>query len=197
MGQNSLLDHPGGTPTRPGGKGQRCWRVLKKCLLIFLCWGILFGSQPIRSEAKSLSQSSIDDGIPEDIKEDCEIVGKQFNICPELLESMAYTESRFIPTVKNHNCHGLMQVNIKVHKDRIEKYDYTSKDMMDPYKNLVVAADYLTELYETYGDDNPVILSIYSGNWKAVEKYKEYGFLTPYVDEVLTRSAEYERIHGK
>ena len=90
-----------------------------------------------------------------------------------------------------------MQVNIKVHKDRIEKYDYTSKDMMDPYKNLVVAADYLAELYETYGDDNPVILSIYSGNWKAVEKYKEYGFLTPYVDEVLTRSAEYERIHGK
>ena len=90
-----------------------------------------------------------------------------------------------------------MQVNVKVHKERIEKYGWAADDMFDPEKNLTVAADLLKELYDTYGDDNPIVLSLYSGNWKAVQKYKEYGFLTTYVDDVLTRSAEYERIHGK
>ena len=70
--------------------------------------------------------------------------------------------------------------------------------MIDPYKNITVAADLLHELYETYGDDNPVVLMLYSGSsWKTIEKYKEYGFLTPYVEDVLTRSAKYERIHQK
>ena len=64
-------------------------------------------------------------------------------------------------------------------------------------QSKIVAADYLAELYETYGDESPIVLSVYSGNWAAVSKYKEYGIMTPYVEEVLTRSVEYERAHGK
>lgn len=192
--------HPGGTSQGPGGKGPRCWGAMKKVFAIFLLGGGLFAGilvQLIRSEATCLSRTSYDDGIPDEIREYCEIIGAEFDICPELLEAMAYNESRFIPTVKNKNCHGLMQINVKIHADRIEKYGWAADDMMDPYKNITVAADILAELYETYGDDNPIVLSIYSGNWKAVSKYKEYGFLTPYVNEVLTRSAQYERLHGK
>lgn len=196
MGQNKVRA-PGGTPSHWGmAKGAG---VLKK--VIFLCWvglfaGLLF--QPIRSEAKAICQTPhYEDGIPEEIRILCEQIGEEFEICPELLESMAYQESRFIPTVRSKNYYGLMQINVKIHKDRIEKYGWTADDMFDPEKNLTVAADLLKELYDTYGDDNPIVLSLYSGNWKAVKKYKEYGFLTTYVDDVLTRSAEYERIHGK
>lgn len=139
-----------------------------------------------------------DDGIPTEIKNYCDEIGAEFNICPELLEAIAWHESRFIPSVKNKNCWGLCQINIKIHSKRLEKYDYTEKDMLTEYANIYVAADLLAELFETYGDDDPIILLLYSGaGWDAVEKYKEYGFITKYVDEILTKSAYYERIHGK
>ena len=193
--------HPGGTPRDQGEMVKRCWACMKKVLVYFLFGGILFAGvsvQPVKAEAMPLCQKPhYEDGIPDDIREICERVGPEFEICPELLEAIAYRESRFIPTVKNKNHYGLMQINVKIHRERIEKYDWTADDMLDPEKNVTVAADLLHELYETYGDDNPIVLSLYSGNWKAVQKYKEYGFLTTYVDDVLTRSAEYERIHGK
>ena len=172
-----------------------------KRVAVFLCivGGIsIFLTSSLSVSAKSEhSQLDYQDGIPEEIRSICDEVGSQFNICPELLESMAYQESRFIPTVTNGNHYGLMQINVKVHKDRIEKYGWTASDMLDSEKNITVAADLLSELYETYGDENPIVLSIYSGNWKAVNKYKEYGFMCSYVEEVLTRSAEYEREHKK
>lgn len=183
------------------GPQKQFWGELPgQCMKFFLMLGIvsLFLSSSISVNAKSVcSTIQYDDGIPEEIRLYCEEIGGLFDICPELLEAMAYNESRFIPTVRNGKHYGLMQVNVKIHAPRLEKYEYTEEDMFDPYCNLMVAADYLAELYETYGDDNPIVLSVYSGNWKAVSAYKENGFLTPYVDSVLTRSANYERLHKK
>lgn len=89
-------------------------------------------------------------------------------------------------------------MNIKVHAQRIEKYDYTEDDMLTAYPNIKVAADYLQELFTTFGDDDPLILLYYSGaGWDAIKDYKEYSFVTEYVDEILKRSANYERLHGK
>jgi len=187
--------------TQDSTKGKRSKGMTKGRKLIFLMMlGIVAGLliQPVRSEAQGLINTiQVEDGIPENVKTYCEEIGEMFDICPELLESMAYQESRFIPTVRNGNHYGLMQVNVKIHADRIEKYGYTAEEMFEPYPNILVAADYLAELYETYGDENPIILSIYSGSWKAVSKYKEYGIMTPYVEEVLSRSADLERLHGK
>ena len=189
---------PRGAHQSPEGKRTGCVGMIKSALCIFFCWGIIIiglSVQSIRSEAAASNQ---DDGIPKDIKEYCEEIGEEFGICPELLEAICYHESRFIPTVTNKNCYGLCQVNVKVHAERIAKYDYTAEDMLEAYPNIKVAADLLAELYETYGDDNPIVLSLYAGaGWDAVEKYKEYGFLTPYVDDILKRSAKYERLHGK
>ncbi len=191
---------PRGAQRVRGEKGQSSVGMRVSVLCFFLMLGIVAGLliQPVRSEAQGLTNTiQVEDGIPEDVKNYCEEIGEMFDICPELLESMAYQESRFIPTVRNGKHYGLMQVNVKIHADRIEKYGYTAEEMFETYPNILVAADYLAELYQTYGDENPIILSIYSGSWKAVSKYKEYGTLTPYVEEVLTRSAEYERVHGK
>lgn len=188
---------PEGSLPRGKHPGETMLGSVKKVLIVV---GVIAGIlvQPINSEANSLCGAiQYNDGIPEEIRLDCEDVGAQFGICPELLEAMAYNESRFIPTVRNGKHYGLMQVNVKIHAERLEKYGYTEDDMFDPYKNLIVAADYLHELYETYGDENPIILSIYSGNWKAVSTYKEYGFMSVYVEDVLKRSAHYERLHNK
>lgn len=180
-------------PIRPrGALGSVGRRGMKKGKAIFL-WGILTSSLFLAIPAKAADQVE----IPTNIKIYCELVGSEFNICPELLESMAYRESRFRADAINGKHYGLLQVNVKVHKDRIEKYGYTENDMLSAYPNILVAADYLSELYETYGDDNPIVLGYYSGNFKAVEAYKENGFLCEYVNDVLTRSAELERIHGR
>lgn len=189
---------PRGTHQQPEGKRLRCDGSLKKCTVIFLCLGVFILGLSVHSIRSEAAASSPDDEIPSEIKDYCEDIGSDYGICPELLEAIAWHESRFIPDVTNKNCYGLMQINVKIHADRIEKLGYTKEDMLTAYPNIEVAADYLLELYETYGDDNPIILSLYSGaGWKAVEKYKEYGFLTEYVDDILTRSANYERLHGK
>ena len=191
---------PGDTLKRGGvesGGGTKIMRFLMRSLGgIFV--GLLLISQSLTVKANSLSyQPQYEDNIPEDIRIYCELVGYEYNICPELLEAMAYRESRFTPTVQSGNQYGLMQINVQVHKNRIAKYGWNEQDMLDPYKNLMVAGDYLSELYETYGDDNPIVLNAYNGNWKAINKYKEYGYLSEYVEDVLDRSSNYERLHGK
>lgn len=188
---------------RPGEltRGKRLVAA-KKGVAIFLgIWGLLIGLflNPVIARAECQGVTSIyDDGIPLNVRIYCEVVGAEKNICPEILESIAYRESRYTIDAVNGDYKGLMQVNVVIHKDRLTKYGYTVSDMTNSaYANIQVAADYLAELYETYGDDNPIVLSVYSGNWKAVSDYKEYGWLCPYVEDVLTRSAELERVHGK
>lgn len=181
-----------------GNRLRNTGKVWKK-IILWGAVGFILLSQPIYARAESSGITSVyDDGIPINVRIYCEVIGNQFNICPEVLESMAYQESRFKVDAANGPYKGLMQVNVNIHSERIAKYGYTPEDMTtSAYANILIAGDYLAELYALYGDENPIVLSVYSGNWKAVEDYKEYGFLTPYVDEVLTRSASYERKHQK
>ena len=192
-----------GERTRSRGRRGRCYKNRLKVLIIM--GGLMLGLYltghitALASDQSGPSHPIIteDDGIPDDLHEIFEKVAAEYKLCPEIMEAMAYRESRFIATVKSGNHYGLMQINVKIHADRINKYGWTSEDMFDPEKNITVAADYLSELYETYGDDDPVILGIYSGDWKSVSYYKETGIMSNYVRDVLSRSAGYERVHGK
>jgi len=182
----------------------KAWSIDGKVLAKKVMRGILVGLiilmvQPITAKANchSYREPHYEDGIPTQIRTYCELVGTEYNICPELLESIIYRESRFEPEAKNGIHYGLMQINYKIHADRIAEYGWSAEDLFDPYKNIMIGADILSELYEKYGDENPIVLSIYSGNWNAVSKYKEYGFMCEYVTDVLERSADYERKHGK
>lgn len=160
-------------------------------------WGLLFCLMlsPVKTYAREPFQE-IDDGIPDDMELIFELVGMKYNICPELLESIAYHESRFEPSVKNKNCYGLMQVDVKVHEDRIKKLGYTKEDMLDAYKNVTVAADLLKELYDAK-EENAIVLSMYAGDLKAIDDYKNYGLVGRYAEKVLDRSYKYEDMHGK
>lgn len=152
-------------------------------------------SQSITVAAKT-QQSQSDDEVPELIKGYCEEVGEIYDICPELLEAIAFYESRFIPDVKNNNCWGMMQINVEIHEDRILSLGFDKKDMLDPLKSIVVAADILSELYETY-EDGPIVLMYYAGQQEAIPGYLKNGKTTKYVTNVLDRSEMYERLHGK
>lgn len=91
--------------------------------------------------------------VPDEIKIVCAKYGNEYGIEPELLEAIAWRESRWTANVVSENgaCKGLMQINEKVHGERMKKLGVT--DIYDVDGNIHVAADYLNELLE----DNPSI----------------------------------------
>ncbi len=159
--------------------------------LVILC-------QPITVQANSLSYIVPEevDGIPTEISQNAEIIGHEFNICPELLEAIAYYESNYQSTAKNGPCKGLMQVNAHIHKDRFIEAGWSEKDWADAYKNMYVAASYLHDLFVEY-EDVAEVLYLYNGDKTSLEKYRSSGYLSRYVQSVLTKSEELERAHGK
>ena len=157
----------------------------------------LFLVPSIKAQANSLSNIPTyeETGIPDEIYQDAEIIGHQFNICPELLMAMAERESRCLPEVENGPCKGLMQVNASCHKQRFIDAGWSESEWSDPYKNMYVAADYLSDLFNDY-EDVGIVLGLYHGESNAISRAQK-GQLSSYVTKILERSAELERIHGK
>lgn len=163
--------------------------------------GVLLGAailcHPITAKANALSYIPPEevDGIPEEISSYAEIIGNEFNICPELLVAIAFYESSYDPEVTNGNCKGLMQVNPTVHQLRFEEAGWSTSDWDNAYINMYIAADYLSELFEQY-EDVGIVLGIYHGESNAIEKGKD-GNLSSYTKKILKRSQELEEAHGK
>lgn len=125
--------------------------------------------------------------VPEDIREYCEDAEKEFEVCAELLEAIAWRESRFMDSAENGGCSGLMQVSTRWHKGRMQRLGVT--DIYDAQGNIRVAADYLRELFETYDGDLYKVLMTYNGDsGKGVSKYAL---------EIAEISEALERVHGK
>jgi len=163
--------------------------------------GVLLGMailcQPIPAYANSLSYipTEHETGVPDDIYQNAEIIGHEFDICPELLMAMAERESRFTPTAINGSCKGLMQVSVNFHRDRFIEAGWSPNDWADSYKNMYVGADYLHDLFLDY-EDTATVLMVYHGESNAVSKGKS-GNISKYAQEILDRSYELERVHGK
>lgn len=133
--------------------------------------------------------------VPKEVKAACEKWGKEYGICPELLESIAYEESRYTADAKSKDgsCHGLMQIHKASHKQRIKNLEI--KDLYNIDDNVQVATDYLAELFEEY-EEVSTVLMIYHGEKDAVRK-GEQGIVSKYAKKVLKRSEALERQHGK
>ena len=135
---------------------------MKKAARLLLAGVMLFVSMPMTA----VSQDN-DTYISDTAREACIEYGEQYGICPEILESIIEAESRGRPDVKNSSCCGLMQVSVKWHKDRMERLGVT--DIFDERGNILVAADYLAELFEKYHEAS-LVLDIYHGDSKAQKK---------------------------
>lgn len=146
---------------------------------------MLFLSAGFRSAA-------VDYEIPEDIQASADKYAEEYDISPEILLAIMQYESCYVQDVSNGNCKGLMQVNAKVHKDRIEKLGVT--DIYDIDGNIHVGADLVAELYEQYGDYG-IVLGLYHGEKKAISNGRK-GIYSSYVQKVLKRAAELEEEKG-
>lgn len=112
------------------------------------------------------------------------ICSKYSNIEPELVESIVYHESRYIPSVSNGDCVGLMQVSQYWHKDRASKLGVN--DMYDSYGNILVGVDYLSELVNKY-EDVSLVLMLYNMNHNTAFKMYANGEISGYAKSVLSR----------
>lgn len=141
---------------------------------------------PACAKQKALTEKSV--------MEIAEEVGDEYNICPELLASIAYTESRYEPDVERDGCIGLMQVSAKWHKDRMKELGVS--DLRSPYENMLVAADYLAELFKEY-EDPGLVLMIYNGDASAKKYQTGKSELSKYASDILEMSEKLERKHKK
>ena len=156
-------------------------------------FALMFLLMPLNVHANGLSY--VDDETPVEIQFACDKYGEEYNICPELLEAICWKESRYQEDIIDNtgSCYGLMQIQAKSHSKRIARLGVT--DLYDIDSNVQVGADYLAELFEKY-EDAGLVLMVYHGEQGAVRK-AESGNISSYALDVLKKSEELERIHGK
>lgn len=156
-----------------------------KIILLTACILLVLPSLPIRA-AEPMEEEAV--------AQLAEEVGDTYQICPELLQAIAWKESRYCPEVESKGCIGLMQVAGRWHRERMQELG--TDNLKDARQNMIVAADYLQELIETYGD--PVmVLMVYNGDSQAEDYFEGRCSPSEYAEAILEYSAELEKMHGK
>ena len=145
------------------------------------------------STSHTTAAETNDTSIPNEYLPYINEVCTEYGVCPELVMAIVERESSGQADAVNGDCKGLMQINEKCHRDRMERLGVT--DLFDPYGNILVGTDYLMELAAEY-DDLYTVLMIYNGTRNAVER-GENGDWTDYAEGIVNRSIELEKIHGK
>ena len=158
--------------------------------LLFMAILLFFKANTLALFASEAKQETY---LSEEIKNYCHEIGEMYCVSEELLMAMIEAESSGKPTAENGDCKGLMQVSQKWHYDRMERLGVS--DLYDQYGNILVATDYLVELFEKHGD-LPLVLMIYNGDSKAYEHY-ENGTLSAYAEKIINRTYELEEVNGK
>ena len=100
----------------------------------------------VRNEHILLNYTVKDESIyvPDEVALICVKYGEEYGIKPELLEAIAWRESRFKKSATNGPCVGIMQINTNVHKDRIKELGI--EDAYDTDANVHIAADLIADL---------------------------------------------------
>ena len=71
-------------------------------------------------------------------------------------------------------------------------------DIYEPYGNILVAADYLRELFDEREDDDVYyVLMRYNMAIDTANSLYAAGEITDYARSIVRRAAELERLHGK
>lgn len=147
----------------------------------------------MRDADKELTEMGIK--IPPQVIEYCSNVGELYDISPEFLEAICWVESNCDPDAVNGSCKGIMQVSDRWHYDRMERLGVTS--IFDEEGNILVATDYLRELFDTYGCDDALVLMVYNGDSKADDFANGKVEMSEYAKKVLTIASLLERANGK
>lgn len=127
-------------------------------------------SEPIEEETEAPlvyePEPYNDPDIPDEIEAAAEAAGEAYGFEPEFLEAIAFYESTYNTQAVNGGCYGLMQVSTYWHADRMERLGVTESQIWEAGPNMMVAADYLRELYGIHSDPYWVLMT-YNGDSNA------------------------------
>lgn len=165
--------------------------MMRKCKILQVFLPIII-ALPFSTELYAMEEDTF---LSKTAVNACEKYGEEYGICSELLMAIAEAESGGNPNANNGGCKGIMQVSERWHKDRMERLGVT--DIYDTSGNILVATDYLYELFEIYGCDVGMVLMTYNGDSNAEDYMNGNAELSEYAEEILERSAELEELHGK
>ena len=158
-----------------------------KLLTVFgiVLWGVLFGASKVHAEEVV--------EIPEEIQFWCEKYGKEYDICPEVIEAMCWVESRCQTTAQSpdKSCKGLLQVKPGCHQARMERLGV--RNIFGTWENLKVGTDYLAELAEDEPDIGIALMKYNGSSQEKIEKARNGGKLSSYATNILNIAAELER----
>ena len=137
-----------------------------------------------------------DTTIPKEYQDYCIEIGEKYHICPELLMAMIEQESSGRADVVNSaGDTGLLQVNPAWHKERMERLGVS--DLTDPYSNILVAADYLAELFSENDGDIYLVLMKYNMRHETAEDMFYAGKFSDYSVMVEHRAWELQQLHDE
>lgn len=113
-----------------------------------------------------------------------------YSIAPAVVLAIMDAESDFnLNAVSPYGDIGIMQINPKWHKDRMDKLGCT--DLFDPYQNISVGINYLAYLIDANPDIYWVLMAYNKGPNYATDML-EQGKVNDYAIEVLERAHELE-----
>lgn len=127
-------------------------------------------------------QKTEEDRINEHIDYVCESYP---NVTPSLVRSVIMSESSFNPKAKNGSHIGLMQVSTKWHRERAKRLGVS--DLFDPYGNVTVGVDYLSELIDQTDGDLAWALMIYNMGFQTAYQLHQQGKVSSYASKILSR----------
>lgn len=111
------------------------------------------------------------------------------SVDPYIVIAVMEKESTFNPNAVNYNstCFGLMQIYRYYHTGRMSRLGVT--DLYDPYSNILVGTDLLSELYTKYGTYEMTLMSYNMGESMAVV-WRDSGRVSSYASSIIARAAE-------
>lgn len=119
---------------------------------------------------------------------------KKKNIAPALVMAIIERESGYDPLAKGDsgNSLGLMQIQPKWHQWRADELGCL--DWYNPYDNVTVGIDILSDLFAQHGDDIYMVLMAYNGGNSYAYRMQNKGEVSDYAIEVDARAEELEKI---
>ena len=124
------------------------------------------------------------------------------NLCNErhistaLVLAMIERESNFDASAigDNGRSFGLMQIQPRWYQERMEQLG--GGDWLNPYDNVTVGINILTDLFRKYGDDLYMVLMIYNGGSSYARRMVEQGKVSDYALEIVARAEELDKERG-
>ena len=182
----------------------KIWKPVTLLMIMSLLFGLMMAcskaeTKPIEEPAEPVA--FVLDELPEPetwdvpLEKDLQLfiasLCEEVSIEPELVLAMIEKESQWNPEAVGDNgrSSGLMQVQERWHKDRMNKLG--CDDLLDPYQNVLVAVDILAEKLAKYDTTGEALTAYNAGDAGAYNLYFSKGiYANDYAKKVLARAEE-------